>query len=60
MYTLVIVTALMGGLIAIFAMIANLQKILSKEHINWCYYVAYGLMALSMLLWTSRGLIGPK
>ena len=57
---LVVLTAVLGGVCAVFAMFAAYKQLFSKKRINWIYYLSYALMALSMFLWVYRGLIGPE
>jgi len=56
----VILTAVLGGVFAVFGMIATYKKLFTKKNINKIYYVSYALMAISMFLWALRGLMSPE
>jgi len=57
---LVIVTALIGGAVSVFAAIGNTKSFLSCRHVSVCYKVSYVFMGISMALFAVRGLIGPE
>ena len=59
-HLLAILAAVLGGAFAILAMIAGFKKFLTKKSIDKIYYIAYGLMALSMFLWVIGGLVASK